>query len=521
MIAIEIRILLVLSAFTRSGRRILPPAIVAIAVLFTNTIVAKAQGCVPLPPYANEADRIGVNVTNDYGKTFWDYDTDSISAGWFLDYGANPSFSRPIETASSNDLVSVTALAYAPVIRVADFDGSYDQMVRTLTKKSPGMLWIIGNEPDRHMQDAMPPDEYAVVYHNAYESIKRNDPTANVAIAPVVEPTPLRRKYYEMVLEEYLRLYGEKLPVDVWTTHLFILRESNEWGAGIATGLDDYADLGILYEVPDHGNVEILKGLIRDFRTWMAEQGYQNTPLLITEYGILFAPDYDAGNGRQYDSEYVRGFMKDSFDFFRSERSASTGYPGDDYRLVQAWSWFGLNNYIYSYPDREYGFNGNLFDHDTAVLTDIGKAFAEYTGQLTSNYVDYAFRRSSAPSTFEAANATGNMFTVDLSVYNRGNLRAPNSRINVWLGYPEDNGKLLQSYDIDMELGERCRGVYDTSIAVDLPELDAGLYSLVIDVDGAATSVYDPLPTNDRIVVTLAVGVGINGITTYLPTVTN
>jgi hypothetical protein len=51
---------------------------------------AFAQGCAPLPPYAVDSDRIGMNVVVDQGKGVFDYDSDYLGAGWFLDYRLTP-----------------------------------------------------------------------------------------------------------------------------------------------------------------------------------------------------------------------------------------------------------------------------------------------------------------------------------------------------------------------------------------------------------------------------------------------
>lgn len=541
-----------LSCMPRGARTIFP-LLLSVLIVLISVVPVRAQGCVPLPPYATDADRIGVNVITDYGKSFWDYDTDTLGAGWFIDYGPNPYLgSRPYlsttvsatgtsDVASTDDsvaildsmndddalllaqdeesAVSVTAMAYAPVVRVADLDGGRSLAIHNLVQANPGMLWIIGNEPDRHMQDAIHPEEYAVKYHAAYKQIKEQDPTAQVAIAAVVEPTPLRRRYYDAVLNEYRRLYGHQMPVDVWNVHAFILRESNEWGAGIPTGVEEYADEGHLYDVPDHGNVEILKGLIRDFRKWMADRGYQNTPLIISEYGILLAPDYDAGNGRVYDYDTIGDYMRRSFDFFRTARNKATGYPADDYRLVQAWSWFGLNNYVYSYPDRQDGFNGNLFDHDSAAITPLGQAFSDYTTSLSLKYVDLAFRRIDVSHTQLPAQVQDKTVNVSLSIYNRGNVRINDSRIRFWLDSVEGGRQLLKEVKTPVVMSERCREVFDAYVTLPLPPLKEGYYSLIVEVSSANGEVEDPLPENGRKIIQLVVGDAIEWPLYYIPAI--
>ena len=122
--------------------------------------------------------------------------------------------------------------------------------------------------------------------------------------------------------------------------------EYENWGAGIPPGVYDRKDLAIRYDVEDHGDIEIFKQNLIQFRKWMKWRGYRDKPLIVTEFGILMRPDYPAGDGRVYDHEFVREFMFDSFDFMRTAKDAEFGYPADGNRLVQSWAWFALNNVV-------------------------------------------------------------------------------------------------------------------------------------------------------------------------------
>lgn len=53
------------------------------------------------------------------------------------------------------------------------------------------------------------------------------------------------------------------------------------------------------------------------------------------------------------------------------------GYPADGNRLVQRWSWYSLNDYVYN-PETGIAFNGSLFDHDTREITPLGLDYAAY-----------------------------------------------------------------------------------------------------------------------------------------------
>ncbi len=129
-------------------------------------------------------------------------------------------------------------------------------MIEEVIAANPGAVWIVGNEPDVVWQDNVTAERYAEIYHDVYSMIKQQDPTAQVAIAGVAQPTPMRLSYLDKVIETYQALYNEPLPVDIWTIHAFILREeADSWGVGIPPGLDEVK--GELYEIEDHNNIEV------------------------------------------------------------------------------------------------------------------------------------------------------------------------------------------------------------------------------------------------------------------------
>jgi hypothetical protein len=276
-------------------------------------------------------------------------------------------------------------MEYAQTIRLCDpatppyqCDSAYvpsQQAIEDYAAAHPGILWIIGNEPDAPLQDCITPHRYAELYHELYGIIKSADPTAQVAIAGVVQGTPLRLRYLDMILEEYDTLYGGMIPVDVWNVHGFVLREKrywpDNWGCQIPCGIYD-VDVGMLYEIDDHDNLIIFKQHIVAFRQWMKDHGQRNKPLVVTEYGVLF-PDYLG-----YDEERVRDFMLASFDYFYGTTDESLGYPRDCNRLVQAWAWYSLDDEYFE----EHNSFSHLFDPDTKQITNLGTAYGNYTAPL-------------------------------------------------------------------------------------------------------------------------------------------
>jgi len=225
----------------------------------------------------------------------------------------------------------------------------------------PGSIWVVGNEPDIVWQDNTPAERYAEIYHDVYAIIKQRDPTAQLAIAGVGQPTPLRLAYLDIVLETYLETYGEPLPVDIWTVHAFVLREERDsWGVGIPPGM--LADQGELYELTDHNNLDYFQQNLIDFRLWMAERGYRDRPLAVTEFGILHPAEYG------FPPEVVADFMIGAFDFFATAAN-ETGYPADDNRLVQWWFWYSV------FDGGDFP-TGNLYDPETDQLTPLGQLFS-------------------------------------------------------------------------------------------------------------------------------------------------
>lgn len=242
-----------------------------------------------------------------------------------------------------------------------------DEMAAALRER-PGEFWLVGNEPDVVWQDNVTAEAYAEAYHDIYTFIKERDPTARVAAGGIALPTPLRLAYLEAVLDAYHARYGEPMPVDLWAIHLFVLREeADSWGIGIPPAMT--APAGQLYEIADHGDMELMKAYVGAFREWMAARGYADKPLAVTEFGILLPEDYG------FPPELVRQYMIDAFDYFRTA-TGPHGLAADDGRFVQYAFWYSL------YDDGDYP-TGNLFDGARDTLTPLGQAYLQYIDVLT------------------------------------------------------------------------------------------------------------------------------------------
>jgi len=327
--------------------------------------------CADGPLYPVPTSRFGVDLNPQFGL-ITDYDVASLHINWYSDWSVSAYPLRP----GGIEYVQLFA------VREGDWYLPYSwadrwTVLRYIMSLNPGALWLIGNEPECPYPPGggrNTPEQYAAVYHDLYEYIKRQDPTARVAAGNVVVPTPLRLKWLDRVLAYYQTQYGGPMPVDVWTTHLLILQEKEaDWGCGIPIGLSETQ--GRLYTIVDSWSIPIFKQLVVEFRTWLRDRGYRNKPLWITEYGVLMPYAEDAD---------INALMTASFDFMLYTSDPELGCPADSNLLVQRWAWCSLN-------ESPTYFNGALFESwdntYPGTLTALGHNFKAYTSALAAQSV--------------------------------------------------------------------------------------------------------------------------------------
>lgn len=292
--------------------------------------------------------RAGISVSSPANVAVW---AQRLGASWYLDWNA---------AEVDGDL----GVEHWKMVRLSP-RGIHPSRstIRQLAAREPGSVWIIGNEPDVIWQDNLTPEAYARAYYQLYHLIKESDPTAQVAVAGVSQATPLRLAYLDQVLAIYQADYGSPMPVDWWTVHGFVLREEKgSWGVDIPPGSE--AQTGLLYELSDHGSLDYFESQLRAFRAWMAARGYRETPLALTEFGILIPADYG------YTDEVVVQYLKDTFALLLAMEDPEMGFPPDDHRLVQRWAWFSLSDP--QYP------TSNLADLSTDSYTPVGVAYRDF-----------------------------------------------------------------------------------------------------------------------------------------------
>ena len=380
----------------------------------TPTLVPSSYAPVVVKNYPSLSQAAATTFPNcRYGVAAWqnqmqNFDiVSNLGVGWYLDFTTHETPPGPAQA------------EYVHMVRLSQDRGESDTCgpdygysvsppltdagLGALVDANPGALWIVGNEPDRRtVQDDICPQQYAEAYHDVYQFIKSRDPTAQVAVAGLVEVSPGRLQYLDIVWETYLEKYGTPMPVDVWTIHVYILSESNEGDAHIALGTDpalaiphssDCADPNS-YCYAEHDDVNLFAEQIVRMREWMKRRGQQNKPLLITEYGILLPYNYYGTctletcppegapgcfcdeNKETFHPRRVADYMTATFDYLMTATDPDLGYPADNYRLVQQWLWFSL-----AY-DRE-GHASNLMDSDTYTLTLPGWTWRNYVAAIS------------------------------------------------------------------------------------------------------------------------------------------
>jgi hypothetical protein len=324
---------------------------------------------------------------------------------------------------------------------------------------NPGSLWLVGNEVDRAVwQDDMMPAIYATAYHDIYHFIKARDPSAQIAISGLVQVSPGRLQYLDLVWNAYKAQYGTTIPVDVWNMHAYILAErrfgttQNSYAAialgtnpAIAIQNNPYlnepmpkrtsechrADVYCYYE---HDSIDWFAWQIVAMRQWMKEKGQQNKPLIITEYSVLFPYiENDDGScglrdefGECFTPQRVSSFMTKTFNYMETTKNTNLGYPKDDYRLVQQWMWFAF------YYDHPQGTANRLAEVGTdSEGNEIITGFSP-VGETFKNYVAGQSRAANVflDTVSFPAMQTGQITdtitaTLSASLYNNGNI--PNS----------------------------------------------------------------------------------------------
>ena len=425
------------------------------------------------------------------------YQVQPLRASWYVDYHGTVAAHPP------------PGITYIPMIRLQQEGNSYrysiypqyaqttESQLRQLIAAYPGSYWFIGNEPDRKQaQDDIEPQVYAQAYHDLYFLIKGQDDKAKIIAGSIVQPTPLRLQYLDMVLKSYYERYNEAMPVDVWAIHNFILNEAscayyeqfypNDpvglsqvcWGADIPPGID--ATDGMRINISDNADIGIFKQQIVQFRQWLADRGYRGAPVFLSEYGVLMPADYG------YPPSRVNQYMNDTFDYMLNTTDPALGDPADNYHLIQRFSWYSV---------QDQAFNGYLFDRNSNTSnkrTEMGDNFVDYAAKVDNGTDFYPVRLTIDPPA--PLTAGGNVtFTLTAQIANSGNLAASQAAVVRFYNGDPANGGVKIGQDQMVSIA----GCGETQTAsVQWHDIAPGSYHVYAKVD-ADPSVGDVRSDND------------------------
>jgi hypothetical protein len=483
--------------------------------------------------------RLGVGITFNPITT---YDYVPLRLGWYVDWQARTS---PIKPDGMDYYHTVWTKQdrspegdYLPTYSVSpalDFSsGGLGPMVQA----NPGSVWMVGNEPDRVISqgDTMP-DMYAQIYHDVYYFIKGIDPTAKVAIGAVVQPTPIRLQYLDLVLTEYKTRYGSSMPVDVWNTHLYIIAEERgKPGAEIPPGID--VSTGRLYTAQDHLDISVFMSLVAELRTWMKERSYQDKPLIVTEFGALLPLWYLDDFGFTQDD--INSFIADAISYMNSTTVVNLGYPADSYRLVQQAALYSLDNdsVFDSLSASEAAVNlfqphlrghdgvfgalspseipyrwGSFLFHSTPpyTRTATGDYYAGFAATLPASVDLLPYRSSTDPGALIAPGGETISPTFKVMVSNTGNSTPPISVTVRFFDVTDGQGEQVGS-DATVAAFTGCGTLREAGVV--WPNLPAGLHLMRVEVD-PDNLIQESLESNNVLTGTILVG----AYGTYLPAV--
>jgi len=461
--------------------------------------------------------RLGIGVVHNAIST---YDITLLKIGWYVDWQSRLLPARPKGVSFYHTIrvkQNKSEGMYLPSYTITPGLDFTANGLGPMVQANLGNMWLVGNEIDRvNIQDETLPDMYAQIYYDTYKFIKSIDPTAQVAIGSVVQPTPVRLQYLDMVLQAYQTKFGEPMPVDVWNIHIYILREvKDSWGGEIPPGVD--ASTGMLYTLRDHVDIEVFKSLVIAMRTWMKGRGYQDRPLIITEFGALFPIWFLNGEGITEAEAFQ--FNQDSINYIATAVDPGLGYPADNYLLVQQGAIYSLDDdSLMTIDDQgslDYKWGTFLFNSTTPYTpTQMGVYYRDSIAASHTPSVDlFPYRVSSEPSLLISAPTETITPVFKILIANAGNSMPMRGAIP-WpvivrlFDVTEGRNNLIGDALLPPFPG--CGSLREARIA--WPNLSPGLHVMRIEVD-PEQRISDSLPSNNIMTVPVFVGI----YTTYLP----
>ncbi len=288
--------------------------------------------------------------------------------GWWFTWGETNNDQNNVLPAGTKFIaVAGNGDKYAAPCTTNSTGNGFVDFMRKLPDRT---IVMVGNELGN--DDLNDPVSYVERYIKTYDCIKTTNPTLQVYVGGHVspnnglgwimgswiykaDPTNQNRWHYEtkrinsleymsIVVSDYhakclgssgsqggsysafCNKYGNTFPADGFTTHAY---------PGVATRPAAHASAGKpAGELYSWYESDGYKNEVFDFRTWMKENGYQNKPLIVKEYGILH-------DNQPYQNGALSA-MREASQYYATTKDTALGNPNDDYRLVQQFAWYTI-----------------------------------------------------------------------------------------------------------------------------------------------------------------------------------
>lgn len=237
-----------------------------------------------------------------------------LGVSWYLDWDYR---GGPREGLEYLGLIG----AYGEQYSEARCDRLKEEIRKNPQKFPDRMIWAIGNEIFYQPQsDPFTPATYPAHYKAFYDCLKSINPTFRVSPGAIVGTKEYFKQFgkyneelYREMLTNYQNQFGTNMPIDIFVSHAYLMNYDNE---------------------ADPNN---FKEEVRRQRQIMKDYGWQDKELWIAEFGVL-----RPGSGEQVTlSRFMDGTIR--YLMTDEQKDLSLGNPQDDFRLVQRFAWFILN----------------------------------------------------------------------------------------------------------------------------------------------------------------------------------
>jgi hypothetical protein len=232
---------------------------------------------------------------------------------------------------------------------------------------NPGAYWLLGNEPNVPGQDDIPPEQFAVWYHDTVAAIQAADPSARFvgpnglnwdSTCSSCLGFPSAHAWSDVFISSYLALYGVNPPLDVWGMHTYDI----DW------------------QHPPLANAPQSWDEIEAVRQWLDSQPeLAGKPIWITEFGVIFG--YGGYHGERIGNETIivpdGPFRRDVLNAYVQDMTGWLTTRGVELD-VQKWFVYSALPAREPYQSTPAGLSMLTGMADSLVVTDQGRWYLQY-----------------------------------------------------------------------------------------------------------------------------------------------